>query len=97
FEPHSVVVETLPGAAAWWCPRDHLVIFDGFENDESGKRVLNTRTSKGLSISRKHCRKETVRFYLHWPGFQDALGKHKKFYETSMCRRGVCKNCVNRC
>lgn len=91
---HEILwARTLDGKPAWWCPNCKLVIFDGMDNQGRPQ----TRTSRGLEVSRKNCPKETVEYQMACLHCMETMGLHSWRYQARVMNGKVCKRCEQRC
>lgn len=98
FNSTSVRAKTEAGGRpAWWCKFDKLVVFDGIEQQADGDLRLRTRTSKGLTISRRRGDLETVVIPLDCAHCHEMLNRHEWKYDMRVCTRSVCWDCKERC
>lgn len=104
FDITAISGRTETGKAAWWCRHDRLVVFDGLtpppedepDTDRHWKRLL-VRTSKGLEMSRKNCKKEVIHVDIPTGHCRMLLGKEKWVFEAKVKRSRVCGGCLERC
>jgi hypothetical protein len=92
FTSSSVRACTSTGRPAWWCKVDKLVVFDGVVDS-----VMQTRTSKGLSIARRRGDTEMIIIPMDCAHCQTMLNRTEWSYDIQVCRRSVCGECRARC
>lgn len=97
FTGKDVRAKTEKGRPAWWCKFDKLVIFDRIQETESGETRFMTRSSKGLSISRRRGDLETVVIPMSCEHCKEMLNRSEWKYDVQVCSRGVCWDCRERC
>jgi hypothetical protein len=85
------------GRPAWWCKVDKLVVFDSVDVGSDGDMKIHTRTSKGLSISRRRGDMETIVIPMDCAHCQEMLNRHEWKYDMRVCKRSVCWDCKERC
>ncbi|TID25215.1 hypothetical protein E6O75_ATG04420 [Venturia nashicola] len=89
--------------AAWWCRHDRLVVFDGLtppeDEDEMVKhpKRLLVKTTKGLEISRRNCKKEAIHVDIPCGHCRGLLGRETWYFEARLKRSRVCGECEERC
>lgn len=109
FDIADIKGRTSEGKAAWWCRHDRLVVFDGLKPGDEDARPENemtdvrhwkrllVRTSKGLEISRKNCKKEVIHVDIPCEHCRDVLGKEVWMFEAKVKRLRVCLGCQEKC
>ncbi|KAE9965420.1 hypothetical protein BLS_007662 [Venturia inaequalis] len=103
FDFTTISGRTGTNKAAWWCRHDKLVVFDGLTSpedesdvDRQSKRLL-VRTSKGLEIARRNCKKEAIHVDISCGHCRGVLGRETWYFEARVKKSRVCGECQERC